>query len=464
MATIATKATTITKGRKQPAPTKKAAPARPATVDTKARVSKKVEEPVPEEKVAVPVDVPVVEPAAPKKKRSHNTSPTAAETTGLNISVTKVRNLLSNSCINEQAARVVQDLRKRRDALNPVAEGEEKIKNENKVFSLDGLSAESLEFLDACEEILVEERRIKHAAAKVKNMPKGKKEKYLEDKQDEMKNFAASSKSEHLFRRSEFNTTEFNLKYDAKFYDGMAQSNWKSLANAELYDYCSNLINKVKVRFSAEANVYIAAFVERILTQLVTKSIIECVDSQKRTIQLAHAFASSNDSMTLRPLIENLPTYKRALEWLTQPNVPEEAADTTEPVEAPEEDSEDDEPKHIQFIQCVNETCRTVKNELSRGVENSPYVGINVSKNFKEFCSNLIKDLLQVFGSMLKVEVETRGVKTVNYTVIGTLFQISHIIHGVAEEYENTVLFIQERYNKYSLSKAEKAEKKKQSA
>ena len=57
----------------------------------------------------------------------------------------------------------------------------------------------------------------------------------------------------------------------------------------------------------------------------------------------------------------------------------------------------------------------------------------SVSKIFKNFCSTLVCEFLIRIGKMLKKEIETRGIKTVNDTVIQTVISHYHIVSGVPE-------------------------------
>ena len=62
---------------------------------------------------------------------------------------------------------------------------------------------------------------------------------------------------------------------------------------------------------------------------------------------------------------------------------------------------------------------------------NEVYNYTSVSKVFKNFCSTLVCEFLMRIGAMLKKEIETRGIKTVNDTVISTVISHYHIVSGV---------------------------------
>lgn len=67
----------------------------------------------------------------------------------------------------------------------------------------------------------------------------------------------------------------------------------------------------------------------------------------------------------------------------------------------------------------------------NKSEESDVYNYTSVSKLFKNFCSSLIYKFLMRIGSMLEKEINTRGIKTVNYTVIKTVISHYHIVCGV---------------------------------
>ena len=109
-----------------------------------------------------------------------------------------------------------------------------------------------------------------------------------------------------------------------------------------------------------------------------------------------------------------------------------------------------------EFKYYVSELCRSVRTELSHNDssvtnhKDSLFNQTSVSKVFKQFCSDLIIDLIKMFGSFLKEEVESRNVKTVNYTIIKTLLKSSHVLYNLENELGNTIDFIQKKYSLFN--------------
>ena len=84
----------------------------------------------------------------------------------------------------------------------------------------------------------------------------------------------------------------------------------------------------------------------------------------------------------------------------------------------------------------------------------------SVSKIFKNFCSTLICEFLMRIGNMLAKEIETRGIKTVNDTIIGTVISHYHTVCGVDET--ATIDFIRTVTTKYYKYVAERQKKRKE--
>lgn len=105
--------------------------------------------------------------------------------------------------------------------------------------------------------------------------------------------------------------------------------------------------------------------------------------------------------------------------------------------------------KQYQFRYYIGESCREVRMDLvARAAEGSDvYNYTSVSKIFKNFCSTLVCEFLMRIGQMLGKEIDTRGIKTVNDTVIGTVISHYHIVCGVDEK--ATFEFIRSATSKY---------------
>lgn len=402
-----------------------------------------------------------------------NNKPTLSNVCGLNISVAKVKNIISNMCINSESFKASQEIKDARVFSEPEKDSEKK---QTFKFSLDSLSKETVAFLDKCDATLLEGKKLLYTKEKIKNMDKESRERYTAAKKLSTLEHENIQMNTQLFQKKEFDLDEFNLSYDSHFYDDFQTNNWKLLKDEELYSQCTSLLNKVKVRFNSESKIFITAFIERIVEQMVFNGTINCVSNKKKIIKLEHALDVSSDEAKERfglyPIITTLPSFRKL-----KNSGDSEDSENSESLatDAEEEDVAGDSKtesvdatldKKFQFKYYVYELCRSVRMDLAKtdaAVEDpilSEYNLTSVSKAFKQFCSDIVIDLLHVFGDVLKVEVETRNVKTVNYNIVGTLLYSTHLLFSLNDELDKTITFIQDRYIKYNKYLEERKEKK----
>lgn len=376
-----------------------------------------------------------------KVQKKINVKPTIADTQGLNLSIAKVKNIISNLCINKEAIDATVDIKNNIREVNDEFFYEE--------FTLEKVSADTIAYLDVCQRNTMENCSQVHSRVVLKGYNSKELEKYETSKQKAISNFNAEQKQSNLFNDEKFNIIEFNQNYNKNFYKDMKNynPNWKNLEGKDLYDYCMYLVTKNKVRFNSESKIYITAFVEFIIKQLVINGTLNCIKDKKKIIQLEHAVSDIMPKFTMFPLIYTTRAYK---EYSTSSQNSSEEDDAKSEAET-EIDEEDDEKldttnRKLQFKYYVAELCRNVRMELSVEDEaNSKYNQTSVSKKFNQFCSDVIIELLQRFGKILKEEVVTRDVKTVNYSIITALVKIVHHCYNL--DAKNTISFIQEKYN-----------------
>lgn len=402
---------------------------------------------------------------AEKIPKKINIKPTISDTQGLNLSVAKVRNIVSNMCINKETSEALIEMKNARDITE--YEDEDNKKPSKFTFDFDNLSDNTIAYLEACQHSTMESYGLVHSRKVIKDFDSKKLKNYNNLKQEAINKFQATQRIENLFSQDKFDLTAFNLEYDSSFYVNMTEynANWKDLENEELYSYCVNLVTKNKVRFNSESKVYITAFVEYIIKQLVINGTINCVSDKKKIIQLNHAVNDISPEFSLFPFISNTDVYRK---YMHPDNNSSSSDDELEEGEIPEEDEEDDNDdddeegeiksvdsksdRKLQFKYYVAELCRNVRMELSKKDDDyltSLYNQTSVSKVFNQFCSDVIIELLHRFGKVLKTEVVTRDVKTVNYSIVSALIYNSHILFGL--ESDNTVQFIQEKYNLHNV-------------
>jgi hypothetical protein len=402
-----------------------------------------------------------VEEKVEKPVKAINVKPTIADECGLNLSVAKVKNILSNKCINKETFDAIKEMKDAR-VMHECENENEKVKEFT--FEFGDLTESTQAYLQECQKNLIEELEASFSKTVISKLPADEVKRYNDDKKNATMKFAQEQKFSNLFADEEFDLTAYNKEYKADFYKKMDKldGTLTSLKNEALYKYCNDLVIKNNIRFNSETRIFVTAFVEYIFKQLVINGTKNCVKNGKKIIQLEHSLNTIKHEITMFPFIANLNVYKKFLkesgvkpEETSDEDVEDDADDEEEKEEVKAFDwNADDElldEKTLQFKYYVGELCRGSRMELSdadTSVESpleSKFNQTSVSKNFKQFCSDGIIELLHIFGNFLKVEVNTRGVKTVNYAINEALVRNAHILYNL--DATNTIAFIQEKYN-----------------
>lgn len=379
-----------------------------------------------------------------KTPKKINTKPTLSDTQGLNLSIAKVKNIIADHCVNKEITTALKEMKAARVFKE---EGSKEF-----TFKLTSLSAETLDFLDLCHADITEANGVAHSKKVVKEMDEDRLAEYNEKKKQALAEFESNKKVDGLFTQDKFDLNKFNLEFDSEFYAGMEDDadSWKELKNEELYAHCVSTVTKNKIRFNSESKIFITAFTEYIIKQLVINGTTNCVNEKKKIIKLRHGLEKILPNFTLFTFVTNTIAYRNYLA-----NLNEEASEKETPVDDAESDVEKEETGKVpQFKYYVSELCREVRMQLSNSDEEaedatlSKYNQTSVSKEFKQFCSDVVIELLHIFGNVLKTEVITRNVKTVNYDIVSALIYNAHIFHNAKAD--DTIKFIQASYNKHS--------------
>jgi hypothetical protein len=411
----------------------------------------------------------------PKKKKSINVKPTLGDVCGLNLSVAKIKNIISNNCINKEAFEALQILKSKRifpdgdkgddteDGGDENGEQSPKKKAPKKpfTFTLADVPVETIEYLGKCYRDVAVSTYTAHSRFVINNLYEADKARYNTLKNEALAKFEIDQRNSRLFRDTEFDLIAFNKQFKPDFYKKMKEEDkdWKSYKDMKLYDYCVTILNKTKTRFNSEAKIYITALVEFIIRQLIINGTRECVNRDKKIIKIEHAITDNDTDFTLFPFIKSTSVYKT---FIKNANKQESDADVDE---TSDDGNESTTAVTVPYKHYIGELCRNVRMELSAADNNtsdaveSRYNQTSVSKKFKQFCSDAIIELLEILGNAIKVEVSTRNVKTVNYAIIYSVLYTSHVFHNIP--IDDTISFIQDKYNTYNdfLKKREKRTK-----
>lgn len=368
----------------------------------------------------------------------------------ITLSVAKVKNVISNYSLNREIFELSNILSGYR--VWDEDEDEDEDTETSFSFSLDSLSDLEREKLDVYVSKAVWQEKAYQTKTVLSSWSSKKRESYSKAKREALVEFQQQNQ---LFNHGQFDIVSFNESFDKNFYKGFQVTDISSLKDEDLYLYLSTLLSKNKIRFNSKSKVCITAFVEHVLYKLIENGIRQCVDSKKKIIKLEHSLNLTNNNETYM-LINTLPTYTTINKLLSE--------DQSDDLILEELTTRSSGFKH-HFKYYVAEMCKKVKHRLSlqdssvKTPEESIYSKTSVSKLFKLFCSSLAIDLLVRTGELLKTEILSRNIKTVNCNVVCTTLDLFYMVIGL----DNTEMrsHVQLFYNNHNLLSEEKRTLKK---
>lgn len=208
-------------------------------------------------------------------------------------------------------------------------------------------------------------------------------------------------------------------------------------------------LSKLRVRFSKDAAVYVSAALCESLHQLFDFGMMNALTSGNKILKVRHCLQSGQNDLTLSCLYRNLSVFKTAQEaealrlseeeqkllakkQKTRTTIddivhPTEHAVPTNPspVVSDEEEEEDDD----EFSHYVKQVCFDVINQKIASwkplntKDKHPYADIRLSKEVREFGSQLIVGFVERLLPLVKRQLDTLGVKTVGYETTKQLIQ-----------------------------------------
>lgn len=422
----------------------------------------------------------VAEPAAKTKKvkyaapsRKINNKPVLADEAGINISPAKVKNIIANHVLNAQAYKaicaikaampvdVVAEVKDSSGKITTKAQAAQPAKAGTPVASLD---AETKAYIKFAEEQYVHAKKKEVAKDFIHDMDKATRAKYSKAKHDAKLEYEKTDKDFLETGEFDFDFEKFNTKFDKSFY-----ANYKDDVEGDEWKRAITHITKLKVRFSTNSRVVLAAFAECLIRQLAANGTVSCISEKKKIIQLSHVLDTTADGFEERfplyPLITTLSTFKQGhamLKRYADITKGKASKDPEEVNRAKEAESKETDTftldgvsaeKQHQFRYYISETCRQIRMKLAKSEKDDKgnpmdvYNLTSVSKVFKNFCSTLVCEILMRVGVMLDCEIDTRGIKTVNDTIIGTVLSHYHTVCGV--NVTPTTQFIRDATKKY---------------
>ena len=263
---------------------------------------------------------------APKAAKKINNKPTLADTCGLNLSLAKVKNIISAKINLDTtlASKNIQSLVTKVPA--PKDEEGGKVTSDYSRVKLSSFSAETLAYLDMCREELLDLGRLDYSRSVTRKMSVKDLLAYNTAKRLASAEFIKNQKVNNLFSNEKFNLTGFNTSYNKDFYAKMEVSplNIDKLKGEALYEQCMYFINKRKIRFNSESKIFITAFIEFIIKQLVINGTKCCINDKKKIIKLEHAIKDVLPEFTMVSFVMSTPSYKKYVDDKEQEDDDEE--------------------------------------------------------------------------------------------------------------------------------------------
>jgi hypothetical protein len=375
--------------------------------------------------------------------RKINNKPVLSSSTGINISPAKVKNIISKCILNKEMYAAINEIKNAKPKKSTTTVDGVTVTNDDKGTPLIELSKETCLYIKHATQIYEKNQRVIYERTVVSNMDRDINKTYS-IKKNAARNACVDG---------DFNVEQFNNEFDPKFYD-----KFKSTQDKSEWDHALDKITKLKNRFSANSRILLSALIECLIKQLVLNGTVSCVVDKKKIIQLSHVLDTTKEGFEQRfPLysvISNFKSFKKATQMIN-------SAACGEKSETCDDFSIEGVPleKQYQFRHYIGEICRDVRMGLcdkSDTPSESIYNYTSVSKVLKNFCSTIACEFLLKIGSMLKKEIETRQIKTVNDTIINTVISHYHIVCDVDET--NTFEFINNALTKYNTSVKQKHE------
>ena len=422
-------------------------------------------------------------------KRHHNLKQPALMKNGIGTGTARVKSVLMHIALNPLEYRV-------RKALQPVrTKSEDGTETVTEPQPLNKLPTEYQDLIAHAEKSYETSLREAYERQKVGSHKKSE----SEDKfnvasmsEETRKDYLAKKKAavdQHAKTNKENNSStpfdlhKFNLSFDKNFYNQWpafkeandnyivgkvyADKNSEEPGKVKYNQWtrASALVNKLCTRVSSKTRNIIACFLDRIVEQYAANGIHNCFQEKRRIIQLRHALTEGTDGfeqrVPLHNLVQTLPAYRRAMSWIDAKLEAKEAKKTKDSEES--EDTEDnlnfDPPTKYayDFDSYASEICRSVKIQLAEQ-ETDPalkeqYINASVSREFKEFCSQVIYETILRIGAALKIDVESSGVKTISDEIVVKVLKLLHSNCGV--DFATSWNIMQDKLSQYETTRAQ---------
>jgi hypothetical protein len=257
---------------------------------------------------------------------------------------------------------------------------------------------------------------------------------------------------------------KFNTSFNKQFYKKLNKETMPTGLNRDGSKWSEHkraiaCIGKMKIRFSKQTSVYIAAYLEYVVRQLIESGISNCVDSKCKTVKVKHVFNTSTDSPTnlsLSKLIYSLDTYtkwrnlfqeqllyksallkknslsdkveKAEAKGSVAQSLRDELAEATTALETlkitelPSDNS--------KFTLYTGKIFKWVRGNMV-STEEAQYSSTSLSNELKIFCSDVMSELVERLVESFNVVVRSSNVKTISNNIVRNSIEQTFALFGM---------------------------------
>jgi hypothetical protein len=384
--------------------------------------------------------------------------PTQADVAGLNISVARFKNVMDSHIINVKEHTVALEVKSfyYTETSGRDVNSKQHIEKNYHNRPLSELSNFSKEYITYAKKYFNRLDKENYEQKYLDKLDSEKSKKYSALKKGSILAYEEKMQYTPEYKREPFDVEQFNIDYDAKFYADYKEPT----SDQDEWAESLSMLSKLRIRFSANSKIFLSAFTELLLQQLITNGTYNCIKSEKRIIKLGHALKINNKKhFPLADLVVNTQAYKDYQES-QQKNadvVSQKGKKSLKPDEGSEKNDSVSNLEKPNFNFYIMEICRSVRMKLASGdikiegdqtKDKNIYNTTNVGDDFKQFCNRIIFEIANTLGRMIMTEIKTRGVKTLSDTIAKTTVEQIHNAHNI--NFKNSLTFISHAVNKYS--------------
>lgn len=292
-------------------------------------------------------------------------------------------------------------------------------------------------------------------------------ERYAKALEDARRKFREANRESENASDKEFSVENFNRVFDAKFYDDfkhwctqndhynleyrteVKDANGKGtgtfITKYNQWSRAAQLVSKIRYRMSQNTCVILAAFLDNVVKQYVTYGVLHCLGRKARTVNMYDALDETADMarfVPLRRFVSSLPTYHNVAQWFDkcQKHLQEvrDARAKGLTVENSKRPNFPEPNYDKDFGNFVGNICKSVCIELAKNEKKKEradlFLSTSISRDFKQFCSNVVYEIILRVGRVLNTLLSNSGVKTVSDELLWTALSTVMNVVGLTQK------------------------------